>query len=366
MKGDIEYLFLSSNYRKLYQEDVFNAISFPTNYIIQYRYDLKYLDEQLSLGILGSDIIYQETLDSFFKNKNCILGYLHKENDSFEMHAFRKGKIRKAVFDSEINRLLIFIELKEFMKLTETILTKEFKLDIIKDFQSKSTCIFSLLSKKEVVTELSVTKFHDIAQLFSTLIPAKLFFSLSLKEKYVNLSNNSFKRTIHPVIDPSTNLSRYSLKDGSNYFFEILTFEVESKDEFSKERSDFEIESSSEYIYFNQHILNSGSLNLNFLDLVIQPIPSETINTSIKFEETQSNFITNILIDIKKSTSRSLLFAFSSFLVLITVPSYNLFVDQVKDESFTSNLSVLGIPVLIFSFLIIFSLNYLYRFFDKK
>lgn len=368
MKNDIDFLLISSNNRKLYQEDVFNAISFPKNYIIQYRYNLKYLEKDLYDAIYNHGHTYQKTLDTYFKEKNCVLAYLHKENNSSNVYLFRQGLIKQVIYNADISRLLFFIELKEYVKLEDTNLTVKLKNHIISSFNSKdTTCVFDLISKKAIHSDIKVVKFFETANVFSKLIPARLFFSINLKQKYTNYSNGKHDRLIKPVIDPSTNLSKYVLEDGSNYFFEILTYEVDkflSKKDLNT-KVEFNVTTTSEYINFNQHVLNNGSYNINFLDLIIKPISAETVSTSIKFTESETNFITNILIDIKKSKIRSVLFSLSTFMVLVTVPLSNFFIDIRPDKK-----DLLHSPFLIFviTFIIfvISALRFLYRYFDKK
>jgi len=370
----LDYLLISSNSRKIYQENVFNGISYPNNYIIQYRYDLKYLEKELYDAIFNEGIYYiQSTLNNFFKNKKCALSYFHIEGVKTELFLFRRGIIKHAVYNSDINRLLLFIELKEFLELEDNTLTIDFKNSIIDKFNDFSTCVFDLQSRGHIFENIKTAKFHQIAYIFSSLIQAKLFYTVTLKEKFNDFGINEYSRVISPVLDLSTNLSKYKLIDGSNYFLEILTFEVDNSKyqlpskKNTKEKSNFKVEISSESITINQHILDSGSFNLNYIDLMIKPISSETVNTSIKLIEPQTGFITNILIDIKKSKFRSILFALSSFIVLVTVPIANIFKNFLTSSNNNINIS----PFFIFSFIVFIlfvtgSLRFLYRYFDKK
>lgn len=415
-KNNFDYLLVSSSSRKLYQENVFNGIALPNNYVIQYRYSLDYLDDEIKNGINHDGYICQYVLDDYFNNKKCILSYLHivgeTENASYSLHVFRSGLIKKAIFNSKINRLLLYIELQDYVSLQDNDFTLGYISKVIEKFQfDGSICVFDLTGNKEFENSVKKVEFHEVAEKFINLLPVELIFSVNLKRKVNNIATQEFSDTIIPKTDLSTNLTRYELNNRSNYYFEILTYEktnIIEKEKDNKKIVNIELDPiypslyvqnngshnnnyidltikdisaenvntckkeknnslivdiQSDTIYLNQHVQNNGSNNINYIDLIIKPISAETVNTNVKFNEPNSKFITNILIDVKKSKLNSFLFSISSMLVLIAVPIANYFKDKLTSSEF-SNLNIFLFICYIFA--TVTALRFLYRYFDKK
>lgn len=363
---DFDYLLISSSGRRLYQEDVFNSISLPNNYVIQYRYDLNYLDDEIKKGINYGGIICESKLETYFKNKKCILSYLNlieeeSEKDNYSLCFFRSGTIKEVIFNSKINRLLLYIELQDYISLENS--NSKYINEVIEKFKLTSTCVYDLVSNNEIINEIKKVEFYEMAEKIIDLLPVNLIFSINLKKKINYSVTREYSKTITPKIDLSTNLTRYELTNRSNYFFEIITYEKKVKKENEENENMLIVDIQSDTIYLNQHVQNNGSNNINYIDLIIKPISAETVNTSVKFSEPSSNFITNILIDVKKSKIISLYFAISSLLVLIAVPIANYFKDQLSKSKFSTLDIFLSIGYIIAT---VIALRFLYRYFDKK
>jgi hypothetical protein len=323
--------FIGSNSRKLYVEDIYRLMVLPNEYVIQYRYQYKYIDDKI-LQKLDSLKGKQSIIHYCYDPKN--LGYVGTIRDIGEKKVFlpiRKAFIKDISINEEIGQVNFFLELYEFID-TELHVNSDLSNQRFKDIFVGEV---DVMHYKETTW---LEKVESVQDYFNDLI----FFHIK------NISGNY---TINYNFDEKkTNLI---LSDDSPYIFEFLTYDKTDGSSY------IEIHTEDSFINLNDTLEKGTKVNSKKITLDTKPIDFRRDRTYIEFKDFKSEFGVRISVILKKKFWRSFLFGFLSSIALLSFQVSNLLI---RDNMNKENIGFLILAAIVVNI----GVSGLHWFYNKK
>lgn len=234
-------VFFSSDARKVYKDDIYRVISLPEGYIIEFRYALKYISDNLKINLTD------------MANKEAII--FHSYNENKEFISVRKAIIKEAKKESDI--VFFYLELKEFVN-----------YDIEK---------YDNLDNNIFVNEINIVnknnnKFYNIVDNLKKSFEDNVFFNI--RDILDNKGN-----VIECKYDSIMNESYYEIEEEGRYTIRVEFYNYDSNGDC------FEIESSVSELNIHQNKIISLDGKRN-----IENIKFRTKSINIKDEDVVVNF----------------------------------------------------------------------------
>ena len=339
--------FFSSDARPLYKRDVFRALSYPTNFVIHFRYQRIHIEGDPATFIGKNGVIFLSMGNDLTKN----------EIDRTIVNTSIRNVAVQSVEESKDTGLIHFyLRLGDFKKYT---------------IGNNATAIMppiKLVTELDLATENDII-WHELIDLIKPSFPNQLFYKFKLLRR-------QDKAQVAVAYNSDEKQSFYRLNDENSYILEMSFYDTEPSSsnnyhslkvtpmnqQFIKlvapETIDIEARRDNRsYTLFTQTIASSNSYTyLNF----------ETITKSITAVNTETKPIvdTTLKIELIKNRSRSFWFAFHSILAAISLGYAKILSDKVDiNGSFSWNLTWQFVLCITIGFWAAFNL---YRLFDKK
>lgn len=341
--------FFSSDYRKLYQEDIFRTLALPKGYVLKFRYQAKYVSE-----------LFQ---DRTCRNKEGVIFYTignsspinQKENISI-----RDVKIRDIKNDDQTGIIYFYLELGDF---------KEYR--IINGDPNFPSDKFVL----NVDVELgNAHKWHQRIQSVRHGFDKKLFFNLSLRQK----TSECASENVIPYYDSQERQSIYLLEDESEYIIDLLLYDDLENDRSTinkQTHNTLKISAPGKVLSINtpEAIKVGAIIDNHSIGLITHSLDIIQSGTFLKFvsdidiseaDKTIQSDSYEVLIKttVRKSQMRTMKFAILSTLVVLSTAVISLSVGHLVRTNFYFPFIFSVISLLV----LILSSKSLYWVFNKK
>lgn len=290
--------FFGSNFRQLYVEDIYRCTCLPQNFVIQYRYQLKYIDRNLLVD--KESLIGREGIVFYNYNpKNPqYLGTI-QDCDEELILPIRKVEIRDIQINEEIGHVNFYLELKEFVEV-------DINKNSFETPRGNETFVHELKFKH--VTNVSwLEKIEEIKEYFKNV-------------KFFNIRSITGDNESKIIYDPSEKRTSIMLWDDSTYILDVLTYDK------TEGNAEIKLCYDQSYIGVNDSLENGTKLNSKKLPLDIRPINFKKDSTYLSFRDTSSKFSIKLSIKMKKKRIRSVLFGFFSSIILLGFQLSNLLI----------------------------------------
>ena len=324
--------FFSSDSRKLYIDDIVKAISYPEGYIIQFRYQKKYIAQ-----------CYHDNLDSIVGDKGVIIcttgNVLGQVNPDLKHNPVRMVEVVNVVDHNDTDRVYFYLKLLGFCAAEGTIPDDKSNL-FVKSIDQK------IISSKfiEVVQRLN---FKEYTSLFTILgcyqITKKGIVPLNLK-----------------IADDKKG-SSYILDDESEYKFDVALYSKDGTGKCKFVSSDDLISFDNNY---DESIGTIVDLRTNIFHTNSLTIEKYASSISVLVEDKDIDPIRiSISICIQRKTHKALKFACFSLMSLVGISVGTKAFDLIKEQTSRG----CGILLALGSLILVFIATYLlYKFFNKK
>jgi hypothetical protein len=334
--------FISSNYRKLYVEDIYRALALPKNYVIQYRYQFKYVATSVLLN--KDELIGKRGIIYYYYNPNYVNGYIGtiEKCEKSILLPIREVFIKDIEVIEDIKHINFFLELGEFLdcKIYDTLNTNKTYPD--NDHFVDQTII---LDKKPVTW---LEKIESIEPYFKEI----KFFHI-----------RKIFGDLHICYDFNEKRTNLVLKDESTYIFELLTYdksaENSSHDDKTKNNSIIELIADNSYLTINDALEKGTKVNSKKITILTKPIDYKKDMTNLKIKELNSDFSVNLSIRLEKTFQKSIKFGLFSAIVLLGVQIGSLIT---RNGYSLKNMCFL----LLIAFFVTVATAFLHRNFNKK
>lgn len=318
-------IFIGSNYRSLYVEDIYRVLALPKKFVIQYRYQLEHIDKHL-LDDLESK-----------KNTSGVIYYSYDPNNEYQgtienctekvFLPIRKVVIRSIEKNEEMGQINFYLELGDFID-------SNLK---ISDSNTEQKNVFEACIKIKKVTWRS--KIEEVEAYFAENVK---FFHVAKIKGYKYEMNYSF-------IEKRTNIE---LKEDSSYTITFLTYDK------SEGKGAIKIETDKSHINLNDTLEKGAKINSKKVTFDTKSIDFKRDRTYIILEDETSKYSIRLFITLKKRFRKSLAFGGLSAFVLYAFQLSNLIVKgQINDIKNLLSLSFLTIFVGICIAILHFNFN---------
>lgn len=340
--------FFSSNSRPLYKKDIFNAMCLPDNFIIQFRYKIKYIHPDLINKI------------QLLKHKKGIIFFAIKSEEE-------GGVLKKETTNTSIRNVTIKnIEYHASTGLYHFYL----ELNNYSDFTIDSNTDTNNLPPNYFVSELTLKEgnennFYERVEKIKKEFPNQLFARIDLIE-------TACRNKIYPSYNPSQNSSIFYLKENKEYSIKIDFIHTSEVVEHSTDNiSVLSIDDKAKQLHINceEYIGVGANSDNKIYNLITRTISSrqEITYLNFKFGILENNGKLNNLtqdfyipINITRSTITILLFGLLSILAISAITLLTLFQTSLKDNNANYLYLILSI---IFAFI---SSSGMFMMFNKK
>ncbi len=236
-----KYLFaMSSNATKEYMADILEVLSSPTGWVHHYRYQLKYIGEELKNSLGYKDGKINENL----KNIRTVICFLYqvdagnKEKPAMvwdSVYPVRMGRLIEAYKTGNSDRDIAHLYFKvDNYLIYNGINYTEIIEGVLKEQYNKSYATLGDTIEDKNIASISESKqaFHKICESINIE-----HFQLPSGEKYFPIFTNieglsQGKTSIKPKYDKDTYSSYYQINEGSRYIFSFSTYFKEQPPEF--------------------------------------------------------------------------------------------------------------------------------------
>ncbi|MFG6117223.1 hypothetical protein ACGTN9_18885 [Halobacillus sp. MO56] len=291
-------VFVSSNYRDLYVEDIYRALGLPKGFVIQYRYRIKNIDENILAKL------------KYMRDKEGVIFYCYDPSDKAQYHGDIKQcdekvfiPIRKVKFidysrSEETEQINFFLELHEF-------------IDIETDVQGS---LNNLMAMENNVGEIEIKTIKKVSWL-------KKVESIENYFKEVNFFYvNDIAGKLSMKYEPTEKKANLILYDESIYTLNVLTYDK------SEGQGFIDIVTEGEYLNLNDTLEKGTKLNSKTLTVDTRPIDFRKDRTYLELKDTNSKFGVKMSVTIKKRFKRSFWFGGLSSLALFGFQFSNLII----------------------------------------
>ena len=239
-----KYLYtMSSNATKEYMSDILEALSSPKGCVHHYRYQLKYIDEELK-----NNLRYKgKSINENIKNIRTVICFLYQVNKGTEekptmewdsVYPVRMGKLVEAykTGDSDRDIAHIYFKVDDYLVYDGNSYTEIIKNALKEKYNNSYASLGNPIEKRYIAkTNESKQAFHKTCESIDIE-----HFQLPSGEKYLPVftfieglsSGNTIKDLKY---DKLTRTSYYRMSEGSRYVFSFSTYFKKQPPEFSIE-----------------------------------------------------------------------------------------------------------------------------------
>lgn len=332
--------FYSSDYRPLYKSDIFRALALPKGHVIHFRYQKKYVDEQI-LSKLDSELLNSEgvifyTLGTDPNNP--------QEDGVIENISIRKVKIVKACVKEDTGLVHFYLELIDFID-CKTPNDLEAPTMFVKYIEP-------ILFDKDTWSN----RIEKVKKSFQ----GALFF---LIDSVKNLDGSNIK----PEFKEIEGKSYYNLEDEKEYIIDLSFFD----DSGGYNKLKLEIDKSHLISIDSPREIQVEAIRDNrSYSMVTSPLDILTSTAFLRFDSTfeekdQPENVPKLelvlQINIKRQENKSFTFGAYSFFAFLALVVSNAAV-RLSDLGTQTVFIVVGVASLVFAF----ATGALYHFFSKK
>lgn len=332
--------FFGSNARKLYVQNIYQALTLPSKSVIQYRYQTKYVSQDILK--YKNEYINKKGLIFYYYNpelKDVYKGTIDNCKTSIAI-PIREVRIIDIQINEEIDQINFYLELNEFIRVEDYKINNEEDVKLLKDTFVKELTFKhrKLMTWKE--------KIHEVKDYFGEI---QFFYINNIKMKGKKASN-------HLVYDKEEYRTNLTLYEDSSYIFDFLTYDKTAGE------APIKIETEETYIKANNSLETGTILNSKRIVFFTRTMDFKRDSSFIKFESDKSGFPVTLTVNLKKRRSKSLFFALASSILFISFPIVNLIANDkifLNGKPMTINLCfIIILTFLIFLCTYILHLNY--------
>lgn len=350
--------FFSSDQRKLYSEDVINTVSYPTGFILHFRYRTKYVQNQVieklkelegETGIIifvntrETDGTIKEGDPSFYPLR--LVEFLGHMEEGDRIHFYLKLKSDMVDYENlneTTDKLQNFIERLRDRPIKETgkeYLTGKFVVNSSSDLESNYYFNDEKLSSYE-------TKWEKIVDILLDYYYKNIFYRFKLYSKDPRISQNELY-----YIEPRDIGDKYSrgfkIKGGKSYFAKI-TYKQSDKHILDGPMRQLEVKDPNNFLSINQPRIPLGTIVDTQVRIIRAKRSYKGRHTTIQIKSDESNTSNVFEIWFKAELTWWLFIPFLIFFIgLILQPLSNI-----------SSLALLGSGI---STIALFVLQYIWR-----
>jgi len=321
--------FFSSDARELYKSDVFRVLALPKEYVIQFRYQTKYIQDSLTSNL--NQLVNKEALIFYVSGNDTTKP---KEERELKYSCIRKVKIIDFYKDTKIDTVHFFLEMGDFYN--GEIHPDNFPVE------------FS-------VSELFVSE-SPKPEWFNRVVEIKEYFKNPLYFNISSIKHNGSE--IKPTYQKETHTSVYSIEDENDYQIEVAFYDDKFGDSSLNAKSD-----SEKVLFFDKHLVG-GRADTKFFELSTKSIFERKVKTNITFIPNEFDLLNvDLNFKINKSNWKQWTFGLFSFIIVVCVFGIKCSVDTTNGFDLTSiNYWLLAVCSIGF----ILSSSFLYKIFNKK
>ncbi|WP_214849116.1 hypothetical protein [Exiguobacterium sp. s193] len=317
-------IFISSNYRSLYVEDIYRALALPKKFVIQYRYQLEHIDKHL-LDDLESKKDRVGVIYYSYDSENEYKGTIEDCREKVFL-PIRKVIIKGIEKKEEMGQINFYLELGDFINSNLN----------VSDNNTERKNVFETCIKLTKVTWRN--KIEEVEPYFEKDVK---FLHIEKIKGYKYEMNYSF-------IEKRTNLE---LKEDSSYTITFLTYDK------SEGKGVIKIETDKSHINLNDTLEKGAKINSKKVTFDTRSIDFKRDRTYIVLEDEKSKYSIRLFITLKKRFRKSLAFGGLSTFVLLGFQLSNLIVkgqgqniNNLLSLSFLAIIVGLCIAILHFNF----------------
>lgn len=292
--------FFSSDFRELYKGDIFRTLALPPGYIIHFRYQKQYIDENIKSNlkeIIGNSGIIYFTVNNKLESQ---LG-----NTTLQNISIREVIIEDCEESDNTSLVHFYLKLGQFI-----------------DVSIDSNNAAEKQPPNKFVTKLNYTQgdknqWIDRIDVVKSYFPNLLFFT-------INTIRDKNNKKIVPKYSSVEKQSIFELRDQSKYFLEISFYDK------SDDKIGFKIEEKGKIISINSPSIikigaNKDDKKIPFLTHSLDVIDSSTFlnlileNQDIENTEKLKNYTVILEFNLKKYILKPILFGFFSALAFMAL-----------------------------------------------
>ncbi len=195
--------FFSSDARQLYKADIFRALALPQNYVLQFRYKNKDIENKLLINI--KEFLNQEGLIFFASGNDTTIEQTKRD---IRLYAIRKVLVREVYVDDNLGNIHFYLELKEFANTVP-------HSDTPKDLLPPVTAV-SRITVEDSPNNTWIDRVYAVESHFSN----SLFYTIS------SIKHND--RILIPEYSARERASHYNLNDEEKYDIHISFYDPNS------------------------------------------------------------------------------------------------------------------------------------------
>jgi len=341
MPQDQVIAFFSSDYRELYKGDIYRVLSLPENYVIEFRYQTRYISDKVLNDL---DKLIEKKGIIFFVSGNDPA--IEKEKRKLSFYSIREVSVVKISRDYKLQTINFYLKLGSF---SDERYHPDTDVNHLPTYKNVSYITTQDMPKKDWIE-----KVYELESDFKD----QLFFNID-KIREGN-------KTITPKFSDINKSSYYKLKDESSYQIDLSCYDPKAQ-KVSHSLSVISVKSNSDFL--SLHSSNGMNVDAIRKSLTIQVKTSAIERTSTfaltEFQEDGGNYSVFLSWKVSKSRSKPFIFGLFSLFILIAITAIGVIIKE------PSNLSIAYIKTNYVIFLIITALGIigaggLYYFFNKK
>lgn len=337
--------FFSSDFRQLYKSDVYRSLALPKGYIIHFRYQKKYIEEQLleeiltDIGHSNSKIINQEGIIFFTSGTDPEIS---EQNKTSKNTSIRQVKILKYECGENTDLIHFYLELGDFVN---------FKLTNVDEGPVKFVSRIDV--NQTMIKCIWADRVEEIKESFIGAL-------------FVNVAsiNDSKGQNINPRFNDNSGNSYYELIDDKEYSIKLSFYDVSNgnnaiKLEVKNDRI-IALETPGEIRI--QAPMDDRSLNLTTIALDVSKSTAYLrLITSYMEKEKNVPLEMALQLNVKRQKTKPVIFGGISAVAFIALA-----VPNVAAKLTNVNLQTLVIWIVIMAVFFAFATGGLYSFFNKK
>lgn len=345
MANDKNIAFFSSDYRFLYKLDIFRALALPTNSVIQFRYQKEWIHDDILSNL--SDI----------KNKNATIFFAPVGKN--EYYSIRNVKIIDYKEQEDLNIIVFFLKLQDFVDYSINLTDTEGKLPSDKKFLSKLTLSGNVAPWGTIIDRIK-DYFEDVLFFYIKSIKQNCFTNKEIKASY----NDKIKQT------------NFELTDENEYIFDIVFYDL------SGGKNILKISDNHNLININSDSKFSIGAPRDTQNILIDisPVEEKDKTTIMSFNSSplensnqEDNYNLLLPIKVKRDILKPCKYGFWTFIGFLAL-SINTYIGSVTKGAFNinSNIQIGSAEIKIYYLMLLVALlasvatSQLYKLFNKK